>query len=64
MTDCLYAAMFNYKQICMYGYWTKVPEFDKALDTSIRGLKSDLLRLLGIRELTDLSQALHLCLKL
>lgn len=37
---------------------------DKALDTFIRGLKGDLPRLLGIREPTDLPQALHLCLKL
>lgn len=37
---------------------------DKALDTFVRGLKGDLPRLLGIREPTDLPQALHLCLKL
>lgn len=37
---------------------------DKALDTFIRGLKGDLPRLLGIREPSDLPQALHLCLKL
>lgn len=37
---------------------------DKALDTFVRGLNGDLPRLLGIREPTDLPQALHLCLKL
>ncbi|GBP07838.1 Retrovirus-related Gag polyprotein from transposon HMS-Beagle [Eumeta japonica] len=37
---------------------------DKALDTFIRGLNGDLPRLLGMREPTDLPQALHLCLKL
>lgn len=37
---------------------------DKALDTFIRGLNGDLPRLLGIREPSDLPQALHLCLKL
>lgn len=37
---------------------------DKALDTFVRGLKGDLPRLLGIREPSDLPQALHLCLKL
>lgn len=37
---------------------------DKALDTFIRGLRGDLPRLLGIREPTDLPQALQLCLKL
>lgn len=37
---------------------------EKALDTFIRGLKGDLPRLLGIREPSDLPQALHLCLKL
>lgn len=37
---------------------------DKALDTFIRGLRGDWPRLLTIKELADLSQALHLCLKL
>lgn len=37
---------------------------DKALDTFVRGLKGDLPRLLGIREPSDLPQALHLYLKL
>lgn len=37
---------------------------EKALDTFIRGLKGDLPRLLGIREPSDLPQALHLCMKL
>lgn len=37
---------------------------DKALDTFVRGLNGDLPRLLGIREPTDLPQALNLCLKL
>lgn len=37
---------------------------DKALDTFIRGLNGDLPKLLGIREPSDLPQALHLCLKL
>lgn len=37
---------------------------EKALDTFVRGLKGDLPRLLGIREPSDLPQALHLCLKL
>ncbi|XP_075157913.1 uncharacterized protein LOC142231180 [Haematobia irritans] len=37
---------------------------DKALDTFVRGLKGDLARLLGMKEPTDLPQALHLCLKL
>lgn len=36
---------------------------DKALDTFIRDLRGDLLRLLGIKEPTDLPSALHLCLK-
>lgn len=37
---------------------------DKALDTFVRGFQGDLPRLLGIKEPTDLPQALHLCLKL
>lgn len=37
---------------------------DKALDTFIRGLNGDLPKLLGMREPSDLPQALHLCLKL
>ena len=37
---------------------------DKALDTFIRGLNGELPKLLGIREPSDLPQALHLCLKL
>lgn len=37
---------------------------DKALDTFVRGLRGDLPRLLGMREPTDLPEALHLCLKL
>jgi len=36
----------------------------KALDTFIRGLNGNLPQLLSIREVTDLPQALHLCLKL
>lgn len=37
---------------------------NKALDTFVRGLNGDLPRLLGIREPTDLPEALQLCLKL
>lgn len=37
---------------------------NKALDTFVRGLRGDLPRLLGIREPSDLHEALHLCLKL
>lgn len=37
---------------------------NKALDTFIRGLSGDLPRLLGMKEPTDLPQALQLCLKL
>lgn len=37
---------------------------NKALDTFVRGLRGDLPRLLGMREPSDLHEALHLCLKL
>lgn len=37
---------------------------DKALDTFVRGLRGDLSKLLGMREPTDLPQALNLCLKM
>lgn len=37
---------------------------DKALDTFVRGLNGELPKLIGIREPTDLPQALQLCMKL
>ncbi len=37
---------------------------DKALDTFVRGLSGDLSRLLGMKEPSDLPEALHLCTKL
>lgn len=37
---------------------------NKALDTFIRGLNGDLPKLLGMKEPSDLPQALHLCMKL
>lgn len=37
---------------------------NKALDAFVRGLRGDLPRLLGMKEPSDLSEALHLCLKL
>ncbi len=37
---------------------------DKALDTFVRGLNGELPKLLGIKEPTDLPQALQLCMKL
>lgn len=37
---------------------------EKALDTFVRGLKGNLLKLLSIREPVDLPQILHICPKL